>query len=271
MSRKLPDFMHWQIYQAYLRGPHALFQLFEDVFGRLTLYGQPDQDMQQREIDALSEHITQLKAHVERLQAQVSQLHVRNFRLQRRNAELESLLAKDSHNSSRPPLTDPPWAKWTRSLRRCSSRGAGGQVGHRGETLRLSAHPCRVVEPPPPQCRNCHASLAAASVVGHRRQQVWEVVPTRLKVTVHQLALLRCSQCGQMTRGEFSGAVRSYVPSIMPANLFYQLTCCLSSHSWLRNASTLLAISRRRRSYSSSLTMSPICASVYRSSCRSYT
>lgn len=29
MSRNLPDSMHWQIYQAYLRGPNALFRLFE--------------------------------------------------------------------------------------------------------------------------------------------------------------------------------------------------------------------------------------------------
>src|SRR5215210_4433648 len=98
MSQKLPDSMHWQIYQAYLHGPSALFQLFEDAFGRLALHGKPDPDMQQREINALSEHITRLKAQVEKLQAEVSQLHGRNFRLQRRNTELESLVTKDSHN-----------------------------------------------------------------------------------------------------------------------------------------------------------------------------
>jgi hypothetical protein len=31
MSRKLPDSMHWQIYQAHLRGPSALFRLFEGM------------------------------------------------------------------------------------------------------------------------------------------------------------------------------------------------------------------------------------------------
>ena len=72
MSRKLPDSMHWQIYQAYLRGPSALFRLFEDVFGRLALYGEPEPDMQQREIEALSADITRLKAQVERLKAEVS-------------------------------------------------------------------------------------------------------------------------------------------------------------------------------------------------------
>jgi hypothetical protein len=92
MSLNLPDSMHWQIYQAYLLGPHALFRLFEDAFGRLALHGEPEPDMQRRELNALSEHIARLKAQVERLQAEVSELHGRNFRLGCRNAELEALV-----------------------------------------------------------------------------------------------------------------------------------------------------------------------------------
>ena len=107
MSRQLPDSMHWRIYQAYLRGPSALFRLFEDAFGSPTLHGEPDPDMQQREVASLSEHITRLKAQIEKLQVEVNQLHHRNFQLQRRNAQLEALFAKDSHNSSRPPSTAP--------------------------------------------------------------------------------------------------------------------------------------------------------------------
>ncbi|MGB7924153.1 MAG: DUF6444 domain-containing protein, partial [Pyrinomonadaceae bacterium] len=117
MPLKLPDSMPWQIYQAYLRGPNALFRLFEEAFGRHALYKEPEPDEQQRTIDTLSEHISRLKTQVEKLQAEVSQLHHHNYRLGRRNAELEALLSKDSHNSSRPPSTDPPWAKRTRNLR----------------------------------------------------------------------------------------------------------------------------------------------------------
>jgi transposase len=203
--------MPWQIYQAYLQGPGALLRLFEDAFGRHTLYGPPDPDQQQRTIDALSEDIAKLKAQVERLQAEASDLRGHNFQLQRRNAELEALLAKDSHNSSRPPSTDPPWAKRTRSLRRPSGRRPGGQAGHHGETLRLCERPDRVVEHRPQECRGCHTPLAAAYVVRHRRQQVVEVVPARLKVTEHRLAVLRCPACGRTTSGEFAGAVRSGV------------------------------------------------------------
>ena len=211
MPPKLPRGMAFQIYQAWLQGPHALFRLFEDSFGRQALYGPPDPDMQQREIDHLSEQIGRLQARNERLRAEVGELRGHNLRLQRRNAELETMVAKDSHNSSRPPSTDPPWAKRTRSLRRPSGRRPGGQRGHHGETLRLSERSNRVVEHRPRECRSCLAPLDSAQVVGHRRQQVVEVVPARLQVTEHRLALLRCRACGKTTRGEFAGSVRSGV------------------------------------------------------------
>jgi transposase len=188
-------------------------------------YGTPDPDEQQRTIDALSDHIGRLKAQIERLQAEVSELHGRNFQLARRNAELEALVSKDSHNSSRPPSTDPPWAKRTRSLRRPSGRRPGGQAGHQGETLRLAAHPTRVVEHRPQECRSCHAPLDLGQVIGHRRQQVWELVPAKLKVTEHRLAAVCCPSCGQTTRGEFKGAVRSgvkYGPMVKARVLYLQ-------------------------------------------------
>jgi transposase len=217
--------MPWQIYQAYLSGPSALFRLFEDAFGRQALYGPPDPDEQQRTIDSLSDHIGRLKAQIERLKAELSELHGHNFQLQRRNAELEALVSKDSHNSSRPPYTDPPWAKRTKSLRRPSGRLPGGQAGHRGETLRLAARPDRVVEHRPRECRSCHAPLASAQTLSHQRQQVWEIVPARLKVTEHRLARLRCPACGKTTRGEFTGSVRSgvqYGPGVKERVLYLQ-------------------------------------------------
>jgi transposase len=217
--------MPWQIYQAYLHGPNALFRLFEEAFGKAVLYGPPDPDQQQRTIDDLAQHITRLKAQIEKLQAEVRELHYRNFQLQRRNSELEPLLTKDSHNSSRPPSTDPPWAKRTKSLRRPSGRRPGGQAGHRGATLRLAARPNRVIEHRPRECRHCHCALFESQVVRHLRQQVWEVVPAKLKVTEHHIAVLRCSSCRKTTRGEFSGAVRSgvqYGPGVKARVLYLQ-------------------------------------------------
>jgi hypothetical protein len=217
MSRSLPDDMSWQIYQAYRSGPRALFQLFEAAFGQLALCGPPDLEQQQRTIDALSEDISWLKAQIEKLQAEVSHLLGDNFRLGRRNAELEALVAKDSHNSSRPPSTDPPWAKRTKSLRRPSGKRFGGQAGHQGSTLRLASRPNHVVEHRPRECRSCHAPLAAGQFIRHLRQQVWEVVPARLRVTEHRLALLRCVQCGQTTQGSYVSTMRKQDKGVLSA------------------------------------------------------
>lgn len=64
MSHKLPDSMHWHLYQASLRGLHALFHLFEDAFGRQALYGPAEPAQQQHTIDGLSDHIIRLKAQI---------------------------------------------------------------------------------------------------------------------------------------------------------------------------------------------------------------
>lgn len=59
----------------------------------------------------------------------------------------------------------------------------------------------------------------------HLRQQVWEVVPAKLRVTEHRLALLRCTACGKITQGEFAGGVRSgvqYGPGVRARVLYLQ-------------------------------------------------
>jgi transposase len=225
MPPKLPDSMPWQIYQAYLRGPHALFRLFEEAFGKHTLYGPPDPDQLQRTIGDLTEHITRFKAQINKLQAENRELHYRNFQLKRRNSELEAQLSKDSHNSSRPPSTDPVWAKKNKSLRRPSGKRPGGQAGHRGETRRLSTRPDRIVEHRPRECRHCHCALTDGQIIRQLRQQVSDVVPMRLRVTEHRLCVLRCSACGKRTQGEFPEAVRSgvqYGPGVKARVLYLQ-------------------------------------------------
>ena len=53
---------------------------------------------------------------------------------------LQDRLAKDSHNSSLPPSSDRfVRQKKTKSLRKKSDKQVGGQPGHAGQTLELSA------------------------------------------------------------------------------------------------------------------------------------
>jgi transposase len=225
LSRKLPDSMHWQIYQASLAGPHALFRLFEQALGTAALSSPPEHDRQHRTIDDLSSQITALKAQLERLQAQNRELRVRSCQLLRGNSKLEAQISKDSHNSSRPPSTDPVWRKRTKSLWVRSGKVPGGQAGHRGETRPLTARPDRIVEHRPEHCRSCQAALTEAQFICHLKQQVMEVVPARLRVTEHRLCVLRCSACGKRTKGEFAQAVRSgvqYGPGVKARALYLQ-------------------------------------------------
>src|SRR5215813_10050487 len=57
---------------------------------------------------------------------------------------LRGQLAKDSHNSHKPPTSD-GLQRRPRSQRRTSGRKSGGQLGHPGQTLPLVALPDEVV------------------------------------------------------------------------------------------------------------------------------
>jgi transposase len=219
----------YEIYQTYLRGPAAVIRLFEQALGTQAIYGPPDPDTQQRAIEGLSEDIGRLKHQIARLQEELRETRSDNHRLRRRNAELEAQLTKGSHNSSRPPSTDPPWSKRTKSLRRPSGQRPGGQLGHQGHTLRLSPKPTRVVTHHPPKCRHCQTPLREGQVIGRERRQVVDLVPARLRVTEHRAEVVRCPSCGQRTKASFPEGVRAsvqYGPSVLARALYlhdYQL------------------------------------------------
>lgn len=129
-----------------------------------------------------------LRAQVEALSAQVQALQAR--------------LAKDSHNSSKPPSSD-GLSRKTKSLRHKSGKKPGGQVGHEGETLRLVATPDVVVEHRAAVCAHCQTPLEGAPVLLRERRQVHELPPVRLVVTEHQALHVRCPACQQVSVGMF--------------------------------------------------------------------
>ena len=84
-------------------------------------------------------------------------------------------IKKDSSNSSLPPASD--LGKKTRSLREKSERSVGGQKGHRGNTLEMSATPDRIIELKSNYCGRCGNSLAAVAFILQARRQVIEIPP----------------------------------------------------------------------------------------------
>ena len=219
----------YEIYQTYLRGPAAVIRLFEQALGTQAIYGPPAPDIQQRTIDALSDEIARRDDQIARLKQELSEVRGDNHRLRRRNLELEALISKDSHNSSRPPSSDPPWAKRTKSLRRPSGKLRGGQPGHVGHMLRLTQQPQRVITHRPKQCCHCLSSLREGWSAGAERRQVIDLVPARLRVTEHRAEVVCCPACGKRTKAEFPADVRAtvqYGPSILARALYlhdYQL------------------------------------------------
>jgi transposase len=142
------------------------------------------------------ERIAELEALVIRQQEQIAALVARV-------RELEGRLAKDSHNSSKPPSSDGLRRK-TKSLRQTSDKKPGGQLGHRGETLRLQVTPDAVVERRPAVCTQCRAPLdAAAPVVLRERRQVQDLPPGRLVVTEYQALHVQCPACQAVCVGAF--------------------------------------------------------------------
>jgi transposase len=132
--------------------------------------------------------------------------------LEARVATLEAQLAKDSHNSGKPPSSDP--VRHARSLREPSGKRPGGQPGHEGTTLALRATPDLVLTHTPRQCHACGAPLRplardAAGLVAPERRQVFDLTPPRLVVTEHRVADAQCPACGAWTRGRFPPAVRT--------------------------------------------------------------
>jgi transposase len=89
--------------------------------------------------------------------------------------DLQARLAKDSRNSGKPPSSDGLGRK-TRSLRKKSGKKPGGQLGHRGETLRLAPLADEVVEQRPVVCVKCQTLLEKDTpVVARERHPVYDL------------------------------------------------------------------------------------------------
>ncbi|MGH2487312.1 MAG: IS66 family transposase, partial [Ktedonobacterales bacterium] len=150
------------------------------------------------------ERIIELEDRVREQSQQMVVLLARNVALEAQVQELEARLAKDSHNSSKPPASD-GLARKTRSLRRRSGKKPGGQLGHRGDTLHVVALPDTLVEHRPTVCDGCQRLLTEqARVVLRERRQVYELPLLRLRVAEHQALHLQCPVCQAVSVGAFS-------------------------------------------------------------------
>ncbi len=127
------------------------------------------------------------------------------------NAALRRQLAKNSNNSSKPPSSDGLKKPAPRSLRGKSGKKSGGQVGHRGNTLRQTSTPDFVERHEATHCGACQRALTADMTKGMEKRQVFDLPAPRLEVTEHQAAVYCCDHCRAMTTAGFPDGVTAHV------------------------------------------------------------
>jgi transposase len=174
------------------------------------------------------EQIGQLEAENAALREQLAEALEQLSQALGRIQELEGQLAKDSHNSSKPPSSDGPGRKRRRHRPR-SEKPTGGQLGHTGHTLMQVASPDEVLHHRPAVCKHCQQPLDGIAGELKERRQVHDLPEIRLMVREHQVEEVWCPRCGQASRGSFPAGVEApaqYGPNLRALAVYlhqYQL------------------------------------------------
>jgi len=158
---------------------------------------------------------------------ELEQLKAENAVLREKAQALEEKIAKDSHNSSKPPSTDGFKKPAPKSLRKKSGRSSGGQPGHAGRTLTM-AEPDRIELHRVDRCECCGRLLVNQPPDGIEKRQIHDLPPLRLIVTEHQSETKLCA-CGHINKAAFPEGVNApvqYGPGVKAAAVYlknYQL------------------------------------------------
>jgi transposase len=163
-----------QIKAVYDRGPEAVIDLVEQLFGIIR-----------------------------EQQAQIADLTARV-------KELEDRLTTDSHHSSQPPSSDLSKKK-TQRLRQSSGKKPGAQRGHTGHTWQSVATPDQVMIHALAQCQVCGVELGAVPADEYECRQVFDLPPLKLDVTEHRAELKSCPSCGATGTARFPAGVTNEV------------------------------------------------------------
>jgi len=139
------------------------------------------------------------------------------LKLLERIEQLEKRLAKDSHNSSKPPSSDGlKRPNKTRSLKEKSNKKTGGQKGHNGSHLKMVAKPDHTIIHELEKDCCCGRSLKDTIASGWQKRQVFDLPPLKVEVTEHRAEVKQCA-CGKKYVADFPAGVNSptqYGPKI---------------------------------------------------------
>lgn len=152
--------------------------------------------------------ISELIIRLDRLEGRVLELEMENAHLRHMLSKYQN--PKNSGNSSIPPSKDVNRPKKNQSLRRATGRKPGGQPGHKGNTLKMTADPDHIVELHPEYCRDCGSSLGHVPPLMDKRRQTVDIPPIRAVWTEYRSYARQCG-CGCRTVADFPAGVDSPV------------------------------------------------------------
>ena len=136
------------------------------------------------------------------LEQQVVSLKEENSLLRQQLEALLSKVSKNSHNSSKPPSSD-SFTRHTKSLRKPSDKKAGGQPGHEGTTLKMTAVADKVIMHRVEACGQCGKDLSFIGNQSYERRQVFDIPPVKVLVTEHRCEIKSCPHCKAQTKAVF--------------------------------------------------------------------
>jgi len=202
-----------EIHIAYVEGEKAVAGLITDLVENWVGILQEQQEILQQQ----QENIRQQQETIQQQQETI-------IGLESRVQALEDQLAKNSRNSSKPPSSDGLKKPRTHSLRKPSGKKSGGQAGHEGHTLKMSANPDEVQIHRIERCCHCHCNLEQTAADDHERRQVFDLPVVQVLVTEHRAEIKICPQCGRQTQAEFPPGVsqpRQYGPRIKAQMVYF--------------------------------------------------
>ena len=123
--------------------------------------------------------------------------------------DLKAQLGANSTTSNTPPSLDKPWKPQSERIK--TGRPSGGQPGHIGKTLEMSAQPDTVVILQVTGHCECGHSWEHVPVQDRLARQVHDLPETRLHVTEYQAEVKICPCCTIRQQAPFPAAVPGQV------------------------------------------------------------
>jgi len=135
--------------------------------------------------------------------------------LQERVKELEKEIQllknnRNSNTSSTPPSQDFGRSN-QKSLRQKTGKKSGGQEGHEGKNLQMTALPDEIIEHKPHFCKECGEELENQNCNFVSRKQEVDLPPVLPRYVEHQSYSCKCKKCGATTTSTLPVRLKAFI------------------------------------------------------------